>query len=431
MLIFLAGFNYDYIGPDNLPQAFVKDKELGIPGYKAIIFNKQNVATIAATEALIDMASAGLPIVFIGSTPNQTYPVDPSSTSKLIAAMEHLLSLDSVQKISSIDQLPSTLAARGIAPRTPLNCSSNPVFSVLRSSNTVDYVYLFNDQSKPTTCTATIKVSGPVAPYVYNAWTGSQSPLLAYSATNSTLTIPISLKSNETLILALHRSTSFPKCSIPRISGAVHSLNATSSHVSALVTGSATLTSSSGTTSHFNSSLPAPLNLTTWDLVIEDWHSSQDRFAIQTEVTNHTFYNITLRPWTTHSLYVSGIGHYTTSFQVPSSYASSSQALVAILSLPVIQHTARIYLDAKWLGPIDPINPMVELRGLEPGKEYQLRVDVSTTLFNRIKADANDTMIVGQVAGQRQPGYINWPYEEYGLIGDVVLSWGLDVFICN
>ncbi|KAF2472794.1 uncharacterized protein BDR25DRAFT_157719, partial [Lindgomyces ingoldianus] len=422
------GYTYDYLGPDNLisHQATVRDGNLGIPGYQALIFNHQTVSTVETAESLVNMASSGLRMIFVGQIPDQTYPTTASSQAALITAVKRLLSNENVYQTATIDQLPTILAKLRIAPRTSLSCSSNPVYSIWRSSNDLNYIYFFNDQAKTTQCTAKISVAAFTAtPYIYNAWTGSQTPLLQYTATNSTISVPLALKSNETLILALHRSPPSPF------------LKCTHNHTLALVTGPTTLTSSSGMTSRINASLPQATNLTTWDLVIEDWHSAPNRFAVKTEITRHSFKNVALVPWNQISaslIPVSGIGHYTTKFTVPTSpnlppsspspsSSNSSSGLVGLLHLPLIQHTARVYLNGKVLPPIDPVNPVVEMTGMEAGKEYELEIMVTTTLFNRIKAEANETMVVGQKAAVLQPKYGTWLFEEYGLVGSVVVVW--------
>ncbi|KAF2187908.1 hypothetical protein K469DRAFT_567905 [Zopfia rhizophila CBS 207.26] len=391
------GYTYDYLGPDNLVSrdAAVQSNTLGIPAYKALIFNNQTVITIDAAEKLITLANAGLPVIFIGTPPSQTYPSTPQTQASLATAMSRLRSSKYVHRTDSINNLPTLLSILGITPRTSLNCSSNQVYPIWRSSSNIDYLFFFNDQNKDVQCTAKLAASS-VIPYIYNAWTGSQSPLLQYSASNSTLSIPLHLRSNETAIIALH-----------------HAAPSTSNNT-------CTFLKTSSTT-----------NLTYWDLVIEDWHSAPDRFAIQTEKSYTNITNTTLVPWNKLPVSrnmnpVSGVGHYRT-WLPPPEMAPANSTIVAILHLPLIQHTAQAFLDGNPLPPIDPVNPVLVLEGVEWDREHQLEVDVTTTLFNRIKAEANQTMVVGQVAGERQSKYGTMPYEGYGLVGNARVEWGVQV----
>ncbi|KAL5466458.1 hypothetical protein PMIN06_000062 [Paraphaeosphaeria minitans] len=397
------GYTYDYLRPDNLASAdaFVKDSRLGIPEYKAIIFSNQTVATTESVEALTNFAVQGLKIIFVGSLPNQSYPVDAASQESFNSAMEHLLSGPSVYRADSIELLPALLRQVGVEPRVALGCTPSAVYTVYRATDDVYYIYFFNDQDNSPRCGATVEATG-VAPYVYDAYTA-----------------------NETLIIALHRNVPQAACTLAQTSPYIRSVSASGANLHAVITHSPyTLTTSTGKTRHVKASLPQPTNLTTWNLTVEDWHSAPDRFAIENEITTHNYSNVPLVPWNEISAAlqpVSGIGCYTTTFAPPSQ--ADFAALVGCLTLPLVQHTARVFLDGAWLGPIDPVHPAVPLPGLEKGRQYELRVDVSTTLFNRVKAEADQVWMVGQVASRENERYGSAPYEAYGLVGEVSIEW--------
>lgn len=370
------------------------------------------------------MASSGLPIIIIGSPPTQVVPVDSSRQSKLNMAIKDLLLSKTVYKAATIDEIPGLLADRRILPRVALNCSSNPVLPVQRSTEHVEYVFLFNDQAKNVSCTATIE-DPRMVPYVYSAWTGVQSRLSIYTYTNSSLSIPLTLRANETTILAFERSSA-PRSTSFQITGALHSIMSDPNRNIAVVTGKTEIICSNGRTLQVDPPLPAPTNLSTWNLTVEDWNSAPDRYSVQTEITNHTFTNISLVAWNlihTSLQSVGGIGHYTARFTTPMSVNST---LLGILKLPLIQHTARAYLDGNQLQPVDPVNPIIDLGALETGKEYELRVDISTTLFNRIKTDRNEIRFLGQNVDTLQPLYRTLPFQENGMIGSVIIEWGTE-----
>ena len=403
----------------------MKNDKLGIPQYKAVVFYNQTVATSKAIDSLVVFALKGLKVVFVGAPPNQSYPLDASSQTSFQSSMKRLLAGPNVYFTNSTDTLPALLQENDIRPQVSLDRTQGSVYTVYRSTPDVDYLYIYNEQSKTPECGLTVDAAG-VVPYIYDAWTGSQVPLLQYASAGSQISINPTLKANETLILALHRNASQPACTLTQWSPYVRSITASGDHLQAVVTHSpSVLTTSTGKTTHFNAKLPPPTNLSTWQLTVEDWHSTSDRFAVQNEITNHTFNNVSLVPWHQISASlqpVSGIGRYTANFGLPSD--ADSSPMVGYLHLPPIQHTARIYLDDKWLGPIDPVNPVMELRGLEKGKVYELRVDVSTTLFNRVKAEADLVWMIGKVASKVAPKYGAMPYEKYGLVGSVFIEWG-------
>jgi hypothetical protein len=165
-------------------------------------------------------------------------------------------------------------------------------------------------------------------------------------------------------------------------------------------------------------------NLTRWDLSIEDFHAPRRRSQVQTAITSHNFSNIALRPWSAISpalANVGGIGRYSTSFTVP-----NVPRIQGKLSLGPIIHTARVYIGGRRLPPIDPVNPVIDISSyISPSQTYKIIVEVTTPLFNRIKTDANQTKIAGSTAGDLQPLYASTPYQEYGLMGPVVMIWSI------
>lgn len=336
-----------------------------------------------AAEAMVQLASNGLPLIFIGSVPRRAYPMEDQS--KVDATMAQVSSTPGVHHLNTIDQLPTLLQNLRTTPRVSLNCSSGPVYPVYRADVDADYVFFFNDQKTDAECTAIISVQD-VDPYELNAWTGDETPASAIH-NNSTLSIRLSLKAEETRLFVLRRSLSLSFCSdMPQTFHAADDISA---------------------------------NLTTWNLTIEDWHSAPDRFAVETEITTHTLLNVPLIPWNQLNATlqpVSGIGHYTTRFNVPASVTT------AFLNLPVIQHTARLFLNDEWLGPIDPVNPRILLRNLVAEREYTLRVDITTTLLNRVKADVKEIRMAGMVP---EAAFANITFAEYGLVGEAGLVWGV------
>jgi hypothetical protein len=178
---------------------------------------------------------------------------------------------------------------------------------------------------------------------------------------------------------------------------------------------------------------PGPTNLSNWNITIEDWHSSPNRSAEQNVITTTQFTNHSLVPWRLLGAgyeAVSGIGIYTTSFIVPQGDFVAGK-LGALLHLGPVDNTIRAYVDGKALPPIDITNAVVDLSdalgdSVVSGSTHILRVEVSSTLFNRVKADLDSVMVFGTRASQEQPEYANSPAKDYGLVGPVVLEWYIE-----
>lgn len=171
---------------------------MGAPEYKALIFINQTVTTAAAVNSLLSMASNDFPLVFVGDVPYQAYP--HTDRDKVNKAIDKLLTLPGVHRVGSIDEIPGTLADLDIILRVALKCSTNPATPVYRSGEDTDYVFFFNDQNQDTNCRVAISTS-KILSYILSAWDDSRSPLPNATASASTLTFKVHLKSNETPLL--------------------------------------------------------------------------------------------------------------------------------------------------------------------------------------------------------------------------------------
>ncbi|KAH2751846.1 hypothetical protein KXW10_004681 [Aspergillus fumigatus] len=336
---------------------------------------------------VVKFAQKGLPVVFVGGLPQVT---SNSQAGQIVEdGWRRLRNLPSVQFISS-------LAEAGVRPDVLPSCTTGTLRVVKRSrpDDEVDYVFLHNDQAVPTSCQISIQDHKARTPHLLNAWTGEKKMIDSFERESAMVTVSLQFAPNETSILSLEKSGSRDLTKL-------------------------TKTASSSTIRHYGIA-----NLTRWDLSLEDFHAPHSRFQVQTAITSHNFSNIAIRPWSAISpelAKVGGIGRYSTSFTVP-----SVSRIRGKLSLGPIIHTARVYIGGQRLPPVDPVNPVIDISSyIRPGQTYKLIVEVTTPLFNRIKTDANHTKIAGSTAAELQPLYASTPYQEYGLMGPVVVTWSI------
>ncbi|KAH2065611.1 hypothetical protein KXW21_006105 [Aspergillus fumigatus] len=336
---------------------------------------------------VVKFAQKGLPVVFVGGLPQVT---SNSQAGQIVEdGWRRLRNLPSVQFISS-------LAEAGVRPDVLPSCTTGTLRVVKRSrpDDEVDYVFLHNDQAVPTSCQISIQDHKARTPHLLNAWTGEKKMIESFERRSAMVTVSLQFAPNETSILSLEKSGSRDLTKL-------------------------TKTASSSTIRHYGIA-----NLTRWDLSLEDFHAPHSRFQVQTAITSHNFSNIAIRPWSAISpelAKVGGIGRYSTSFTVP-----SVSRIRGKLSLGPIIHTARVYIGGQRLPPVDPVNPVIDISSyIRPGQTYKLIVEVTTPLFNRIKTDANHTKIAGSTAAELQPLYASTPYQEYGLMGPVVVTWSI------
>ncbi|GFF92501.1 hypothetical protein IFM60648_09770 [Aspergillus lentulus] len=400
-----AGYTHDYVAPDNLvpPQVTVRAKVLAPdgPSYKALIFAspKFNISTFNliredVAARVVEFARKGLPVVFVGGLPQVTSNTQAGQIVK--DGWRKIRNLPSVQFISSLADLPGALSKAGVTPNVLPSCTTGTLRVVKRSrpEDEVDYVFLYNDQIVSTSCQISIQDHGARTPHLLNAWTREKKMIGSFERRSALITVSLQFAPNETSILSLEKSGSSDPTDL-------------------------TVLASSRTSSRYGIA-----NLTRWDLSIEDFHAPRRRSQVQTAITSHNFSNIALRPWSAISpalVNVGGIGRYSTSFTVP-----NVPHIQGKLSLGPIIHTARVYIGGRRLPPIDPVNPVIDISSyISPSQTYKIIVEVTTPLFNRIKTDANQTKIAGSTAGELQPLYASTPYQEYGLMGPVVLTWSI------
>ena len=435
------GYTYEYLGPANfqLPTATVSNGVLAEdgPAYKALIFSNQTVIGLTAAQSLLKFAQQGLPIFFIGQPPNQARSASNAIEAQTMGVMQQVLAVSgNVHRLSTAADLPSALAGAGVHPRTRAMCSSSSVYTAWRSANETEYVFIFNDQNEAASCTFTFTTAQRNAvPYALDAWTGDAAPLFIFMRPSpDTISAQMTLAANETAMFAFMPPSSASKdLHIRSASSNITSISVSSRTFGLSLSGNANLVLSNSTSVNFTAAPPQATSLTHFNLSVTSWHGPTnvaDRFEVRTEKTNYSFNNITLQPWSAISpsiRNVSGVGRYTTTFTTPRS--TTSNPLGAILSLPLIQHTAHSYLNAHQLPPFDPVKPMLDISAyLSPtGQHNHLMIEVTTTLSNAVRAaalkgGANGPLFIGTPIGEIG-NYTAVPVAKYGLIGHVGVEW--------
>ncbi|MGW3133462.1 hypothetical protein [Streptomyces sp. NPDC001123] len=102
---------------------------------------------------------------------------------------------------------------------------------------------------------------------------------------------------------------------------------------------------------------------------------------------------------------VGGIGRYRTTVTLPSTWSSSTGA---VLRLGSVADTCRVTVNGTRLDPVGRLNPEVDLGGLLRPGANTVEVEVATPLFNRLRVSIQ--AVFGTAARQA-----------YGLLGPVRL----------
>lgn len=459
------GYTYEYLSSNNLqePDAVVEDGILAPSrqSFKALIFSNASAITPGGAAQVQEFAEAGLPIFFVGATTNLTsIGQEAGAATEVASTISSILSsgFANVHTVATSADLPDALASAGIQPRVSFaNATSWYSFWRRGGDDGLDYAFIYNDAAEAQTVDVTFATAG--TPYVFDAWTGAITPVLQYTTTGgSTTTIPLTLASNQTTIIAFASANATttaaadsllhaaPATHVTAASGGLARLTTTSSSssnssdsgsgIAAYLTGPASLTLASGEVRNLTASPLPATTLAAWDIAIADWHRTDDAFSMETDVTWHNYTNTTLAPWTELAdgeggtlAGVSGVGTYRTTFVTPASSGGEGEevGLGAVLSLGPVANSMRAWVNGVSVGPLDVAGAVADVSGLirgGAGEVNEVVVEVTTTLFNRIKADGNATWSVGVTANEENDAYYEVNAAKvYGLLGPVVVEW--------
>ncbi|KAK6844021.1 hypothetical protein PG987_004881 [Apiospora arundinis] len=127
-----------------------------------------------------------------------------------------------------------------------------------------------------------------------------------------------------------------------------------------------------------------------------------------------------LKPWTEIEglASVGGVGEYTTAFDFP--YDPNEYG--AHISFGPVKDTLRAWVNDQQLPPIDVADARVDIADFVRQGSNTLRVNVTSSLFNAVKARLDTILISGAPLSLVNPVYESAPLAEFGLIGPVILQ---------
>ncbi|QIY75684.1 glycosyl hydrolase [Streptomyces sp. RLB1-33] len=413
----------------DLPAATVRHGRLAPegPAYKALFvegdFFYGSTVTLALSDAraLLRLARAGLPVVLLGAWDTVVPPGVPDNgeSDELRSVVTELLAQPLVRQVADKSAVPTALADLGVAPDVRYATSST-LLNAHRVADGVDYYYLCNGKHAETVKPPVAAIDHEVTlrratagavPYLLDPWTGKAERLARYTEDGDTVTARVTLQPAETLILALGRPGLFGD----RTGSRPHAVDSEADEarftdaglvVRATAAGTYSTVLSSGRTVRTTvKSVPAPLDLASWRLYVQDWRPGDT--AYRTTVVEHDLTLDTLLPWSqiTELADVSGIGRYRTTVTLDDGWTGDHGAR---LELGTVTDTCRVTVNGHRLDPVDQIHPVVDLGDLLRRGGNVIEVEVATPLSNRLRV--SDPAVYGGTA--RQP---------YGLLGPVRL----------
>ncbi|EKJ72346.1 hypothetical protein FPSE_07466 [Fusarium pseudograminearum CS3096] len=427
------GFTYEYLSPANFgSKAFkVSNKVLDPSGaeYRALVLDQQHFITAEAAQKLVQLADAGLPMVVVGSLPNTTIGSNGQDVvSKSIAKLQGS-NHSNVVFIKSSDSLLDALDRLSVQPRVKTGSeATRNLYTVLRSDNGSDYLFLVN-QGSSATFEITAEVEQGKVPYRLNAWTGQQVAMASFKRSSGKVTFEVSLKRDQTAIVAFTSGKS--KTSIISQSKNVVDASYDSTGDDLIVvlkdTKAASLTLSNGQTKNIPAMSSTDkkqllnIDISNWNLTLESWVPGPDETkSASVKKTMDLGIQKTLKPWSEipGAQNVSGVGTYTTTFQVPRVPVKDS---IAVLQFGPVLNTIQAWVNDKQLPVIDIYDAQVDVSDYLVSGSNTIRVEVASTLFNAVKARVNYVKANG--IGPAAPAlYTSADWQKHGLVGPVSLK---------
>jgi hypothetical protein len=435
------GWTYSYLSPNNLElsQAQVKDGILAPngPAWKAFVVQRDANVTLDTVRFLKTYAAAGLPVIFTGGLPS-FYPQGNSTKDEFETEFSVLTGSKNVYSVGS-GKVASTLSSLELRPNIAV-ATNGTWFTTWRVVDGVDYAFVLADLSPSR---GNITIVSAQAPFFLNPWTGESSPVLVYERIDDTVTIPLSLAGNQTVIIAFggHASwkstDSTPKyhvASVPSnvLGSTFNKRGGISLHVSQS-TSLATATHLNGTKIALEAaSVPALFELQEWSLTVEHWEAPANLSdgGSPPAKLNSTYKLTALAAWADIPMLVnsSGVGYYTTSFSWPPTCSSSKVTDVsgAYIAFGAVSHGIRVKVNGSPLPPLDITNAVADISTYLRTGTNTLSVVVPTTYWNYIR-----TIIGNLTEGYSTPlpvileGLLATPLAERdttGLIGPVTVT---------
>jgi hypothetical protein len=392
-----------------------------------VIPSTANVSSDALVH-LQQFAKDGLTVILSGGDPGYYPSKDGRGENTTMSALASLKRIQNVHSIATED-LVRCFVSLGHQPRVQVQTNSTwrPLWRE-DAKKGIDYIFIFADGAAST---GQIQVTSSKVPYFFDLWTGEQKTVLHYQRQAGKLIIPLSLASNQTMIIALSDQPligvelpSYHAIKLPlsTLGYSFSNNRELSVHVAGFEMQTPLILSTGNRYQiHNQSATAAAFPLTGWNLTAEHWEAPKNLSdALTIAVKHNTTHQLPeLVSWTEIPtlVNVSGIGYYNTTFEWP---PVNEKADGAYLKFPAVKHALRVYVNGHLIPQLDFSAPQADIAAyLKHGINDILAV-VPTTMWNYLRTmidklkDGGQDPIPGIATGFPLPDH-----NEVGLIGMV------------
>jgi hypothetical protein len=404
-----AGYTRASLSEDLLthPNAIARNGRLvpDGPAYKALVVNQLSTMEPATAQRLIGYARAGPPIILVGEPPTRTpglYQMEQQEAA-LRTALAELTSIKNVTRVADEAAALTALSAAGVKPSLGFSKRSR-VSGLCRNDGKTGYFYFLNDSDASNE--VTLSLAGKDKPFRINLWSGSVEPVAIYTEKEGRVEIPVAFGPNEAVVIVLSSDKAFC-ASAP----AVHAVSGEGEwrvvdgrlSVRATKAGrySAKLSDGKDAVAQVGV-VAAERALPSWSIAVEQWLPGNS--PMETRKVNHNLNLTNLTAWTNipELKEASGVGKYTTSVTLDSSWSKDQGAW---LDLSQVGGTFRVYVNGKQLPPANQFVHRVDIGPYLKAGENRIEFVLATNLNNVLKAiGATSDFGAGPSEGGGAPG---------------------------
>lgn len=423
-----AGYTYDFAAPalldlDNAVTSTVNGKTVLAadgPSYKALVLDQRYLVTegqekdgltassmpVATAEKILSYAKAGLPIVIVGEAPSKVGSFCGSDkamnaeNAKLAEIMAEIEALSTTKIVATKDNVPAALSELGVSPDVQKD-NDSALLNFHRTDADADYYYLYNSDLNEE-ISQTISLQGEGTPYLLDPWSGEITQVAEYIQEDGKTTIPVDLKANENMLIALAKDTwtgasangtHITKTNADSVGYQDGTLVARTSKQ-----GNYTFDFSNGTSSTVEiNAAQQPITLNHWTMNLESWSAGDT--ALETKKENLGPYELDeLVPWNEIEGLedVAGVATYNTSFELENGW---EQGQGAMISFTRVSDTMKLKVNGTEV-PVNQLSNTIDIGKYLVKGTNNITVEVTSNLAN-IKTERT---------------------QEFGIIGDVTVT---------
>lgn len=394
--------------------------------FKALLIRGTDDMTVPGVAKIVEFAEAGLPIFFVGGTPSYLASYNASGAAYVKQALDGISGLSNVHHVAA-ENLVQTISSLGIDPLTKVKASGTwYTYWRKKAAASEDYIFVYNDTPSSSShdgiTGGVVEFKSTGKPYLYDAWTGEQIAITAYTRTATTTKVFFALYSNQAVVVTFKNSE---KQETHMLSFTGHILTVTSgsaglvAHVAA--GGPSELVTSDGVTHSIPGFEPKAMELKDWTLIVEHWEASSSASHLEPTKRNTTHQLSGLTSWQNIDglQHVSGRGYYSTTISWP----PSTDTTGAQMSLGFIIHTARVIVNGHAMPPLELASASVDISKYLATGSNLIEVVVSTTMANGLyptweQLRTNGVPPTGAFGGPTKPP----GNADYGLVNAVTIT---------